>query len=212
LRNKLLGLHSLLCSGSGQRREVHVCGDILLARRLVWIRADRVLANGFQCSAMTSGELLLASVTIVDGNDESSLQSVSHRVHILLCEERHFDPLPYFRMHGIAVKKFKLLRRRRCPSLDEASAAHVYAKRSWRADNLDGQGIEEFVGEDDRGNVRVGGNVGACGPRRESLSLGFGPSTHVLGERTRSFCASRRVADTVIVMAQHSLSCVEMAA
>ena len=75
LRDELLRLHAVFFRGRGERGEVHVGGDVLLAGGFVGIGADGVLANGLQRSAMASGQLLLAGVAVVDDEDESAFEA-----------------------------------------------------------------------------------------------------------------------------------------
>src|SRR5438874_2518037 len=73
LRDDLLRLHAFFSSGSSQRRKVYLRRDVLFAGSLVRVGAHRMMTNGFQCAAMTSGELLFTGVPIINDNHKSAL-------------------------------------------------------------------------------------------------------------------------------------------
>src|SRR5947209_3811422 len=73
LREQRLRLHAILPSRVSKRCKVDVCGEVLLSRRFVGSGAHRMFAKSDDCAPMTSGELLLARIAVVDCNDESAL-------------------------------------------------------------------------------------------------------------------------------------------
>src|ERR1017187_5120453 len=66
LRAEVLDPHSRLRAGGGERGEIDVGSEVLLARGLVGIGACRMMAVGHESTAMSTGELLVAGVTVVD--------------------------------------------------------------------------------------------------------------------------------------------------
>ena len=70
----------------------------------------------------------------------------------MLRDERRFDTLALIGMDAVAVEKFNFLPGCGSPSLDEVAMVRIDSKLTLRADHLDRQRIEEFVGEDDHGN------------------------------------------------------------
>src|ERR1039458_6256577 len=74
LRDELLRLHILFLRRDCERREVHICSDVLFSGSFIWVVAHRVLTNRLQRSAMPSCKLLLAVVAVVDDHRESAFQ------------------------------------------------------------------------------------------------------------------------------------------
>ena len=74
LRDQLLRMHSKVLRRRRQRREVHIRRNVLLSRSFIRICADRMLSDRFQCSPMTSGELFLARISIVDDDHEPAIE------------------------------------------------------------------------------------------------------------------------------------------
>ena len=68
--------------------------------------------------------------------------------------ERDFDAFSGLGMDRVAVEEFEFFGRRRSPGFDEAAVACVDAEGALRAEDLDRKGVEEFVGEDDKRNLR----------------------------------------------------------
>ena len=66
LREQLLDPHAGLLAGSGERGEIDVGGEILLARSLVGVEAGGVLAIRHERAAMANRELFVAGVTVID--------------------------------------------------------------------------------------------------------------------------------------------------
>jgi len=141
-------VHSSFFGSSGEGGEVDVGGDVLLAGGLVGIGADGVLANRFDCAAMTSGELFVARIAVVD-DDEKSAVKPGGLAHIQLSLRRDFDALAWFRMNGVAVEEFKFFWRGRHPGFDKAAVTRIDSQGAFRAQDFNGDGVKEFVGEDD---------------------------------------------------------------
>ena len=66
-------MHSVLLRGCGKRGEIHVGGDVLFSGSFVRVGAHGVLAKCCECAAMASGELFLASVSVVDGDEDATI-------------------------------------------------------------------------------------------------------------------------------------------
>src|SRR5260370_13593596 len=98
-------------------------------------------------------ELFFEGVAVIKGDDEAAIEAGGDAIHKLLRVERNLHAFSGFGMDGVAVEEFQFLRRRRCPGLHEAAVASVDAQSTFGTENLAGQGIEEFVGEDDRGRA-----------------------------------------------------------
>src|SRR5258708_793036 len=113
-----------------------------------------MLADGLQRSAMASSKLFLAGVAIVDGEEESPVDVAEDLIGGLLSRQGDFESLSGLGMNGISVEIFQLFGRRRRPGFDEVAFAGVYAKGALRTQDFDRQCIEEFVGEEDRRNLR----------------------------------------------------------
>src|ERR1035438_2392346 len=70
LREELFDTHTGLLACSGERGEIDVGGEVLLAGRLVGVGAGGVLAIRHERAAVATRELLVARVTVVNNNDE----------------------------------------------------------------------------------------------------------------------------------------------
>src|SRR5580698_9721132 len=162
LREQRLYLHALLFCGGSQRREVQVCRDVLLARRLIGVGGNRMLAVCGDRAAMTSGKLLGASVAVVNGDDKSPLDARGQARHEQVGEAGGFDPLSVSGMDAIAVEIFEVVSRGRYPGLSEAPVLFCDAQFALQAENFDRQGVEEFVGEDDEWAARRRGYIRAA--------------------------------------------------
>src|SRR5580704_12079103 len=97
--------------GCGERGEVYIGGDVLFTGGLVGSRANGVLADGLQCTAMTARELFLARVAVVVDDDESARDRGEELIRILLRNERDFDAFVFFGMDGVAVEEFEFFAR-----------------------------------------------------------------------------------------------------
>jgi len=93
LRNQFVRMHAMLFSGSSERSEVYVGRDVLLAGGFIRIGADRVLTKTLDRSAMSACKLLFAGITVINRDEESTLDLGGDAIHELLCSERRFDPL-----------------------------------------------------------------------------------------------------------------------
>src|ERR1700733_11436194 len=108
-------MHSVLLCRSCQCGKVCISRNVLFAGSFVRIRADRMLANRLQGSAMAAGKLLFASVAVVDGDEESGLYARGDVFHELLCGEGCLDAFVSLGMDRVAIKKIEFLRGGRCP-------------------------------------------------------------------------------------------------
>ncbi len=68
----------------------------------------------------------------------------------ILREDGHFDALAGFGMDAVAVEEFEFFGERRKPGFVQAIVFERDVELAGSAENLDGKGIEEFVGEDDQ--------------------------------------------------------------
>ena len=66
----------------------------------------------------------------------------------------HFDALACFRMDAVAVEEFQFFGERREPGFMQAIVFEREVEFAVRAENFHGEGVEEFVGEDDEGSFR----------------------------------------------------------
>ena len=66
LREELFGPHPGLLARGGERGEIDVGGEVLLAGGLVRIGAGRVLAIRHERAAVATRQLLIARVTVID--------------------------------------------------------------------------------------------------------------------------------------------------
>ena len=64
---------------------------------------------------------------------------------------RHFNALAGFGMDAVAIEKFQFLGARREPGFVQAMVIEGEVEFTLRAENFDGKGVEEFVGEEDQG-------------------------------------------------------------
>src|SRR5579862_1184481 len=103
---------------------------------------------------MASGELFFAGIAVVDGEEESTVDVAQDLIGGLVSRQGHFESLSGLGMNGIAVQEFQFFRRRRRPALAESAFAGIDAEGALRTQDFDWQGIEEFVGEEDRRNLR----------------------------------------------------------
>ncbi len=108
LRDELLRLHILFLRRDCERREVHICSDVLFSGSFIWVVAHRVLTNRLQRSAMPSCKLLLAVVAVVDDHRESAFQR-RRCAHMHLRLKRNLNALPRLGMNRIAIEKFEFL-------------------------------------------------------------------------------------------------------
>ncbi len=74
--------------------------------------------------------------------------------HIALRDQGSFDSLSGFGMHAVAVEELQCLGRCGLPGFNQSSVFFRDAQLALRAENLDRQRVEEFVGEDDDGDLR----------------------------------------------------------
>src|SRR5437868_12762438 len=102
-------VHSILLCRSGKRGEVHVCGDVLVAGSLIRVGAQGVLTKRCDRTAMASGELFLASVSVVDRDENATIYAGCDARHRLLCDQRDLDSFAGFRMDAVAVEETQLL-------------------------------------------------------------------------------------------------------
>ena len=77
-------MHAVLLCGGSKRGEVDVCGDVLLAGSLIGIGARGVLAKCGDTTAVAAGELLLARISVVDGDEDATIYVGSDARHGLL--------------------------------------------------------------------------------------------------------------------------------
>ena len=104
---------------------------------------------------MASGELFFTSVAVIDGEEEAAPDASGDLLHVVLCGQRGFEAFVGFGVDRVAVEEFQFLGRRLCPSLDESAFVCVDAQRALWAQDFDREGVEEFVGEDDGGTLRL---------------------------------------------------------
>ena len=132
-------MHAGLLAPSGERGEIHVGSEVLLAGRLVGVRADGVMAIRHERAAESTGELLVACVTVINDNDEQ--RAASDGAHDLLDpilrEHGHFDALAAFGMDAVAVEEFQLLGERREPGFAQAIVFERGVEFTLCAENLD---------------------------------------------------------------------------
>src|SRR5438552_4137904 len=98
-------VHSALLCGSSKRSEIHVRGDVLLSGSFVRVGAHGVLAECGDSAAMPASELFLASVSVVDGDEDAALDGGGDPRHGLLCHQRDLDSFIGFGMDGVTVEK-----------------------------------------------------------------------------------------------------------
>ena len=102
-------VHCGLLGRSSKRSEVYMCGDILFSGSLVRVGAHGVLAKCGERTAMTAGELLLASVSVVDGDEDAALHAGGDPRHRLLCDQRNLDSFIAFGMDAVTIEEIHFL-------------------------------------------------------------------------------------------------------
>ena len=108
-----------------------------------------MLSYSFKRTAMAPGKLLGAGVAVVYDDEQSAIDGGGDLAHVVLRAERSLDAFPGFRMNGVAIEEFQFSGRGWGPGFDEAVFARVDAEGALRAEDFDGEGVEEFVGEED---------------------------------------------------------------
>src|ERR1017187_3984651 len=155
LRAELLDPHSRLRAGGGQGGEIDMGGEVLLARSLVGIGTCRIMAVRHESTAMATSELLVAGVTVVNDQQQAVCDRLGDLPDPILGEDGNFDALARFRMDAVAVEEFQFLGDRRQPGLAQAVIFQGDVELAGGAQNFYGEGVEEFVGEDDDGSFRA---------------------------------------------------------
>ncbi len=89
----------------------------------------------------------------------------------ILREDGHFDALTRFGMDAVAVEEFQLFGERRKPGFVQAIVFERDVELAGSAENLDREGVEEFVGEDDQRSFGCESAMNA-GSRRAVARLG----------------------------------------
>ena len=85
-------------------------------------------------------------------------------------------------MDAVAVEEFEFFGERREPSFAQAIVFEGDVEFALCAENLDGEGVEEFVGEDDEGSFGSESAARAGGPSlRDLVVLSSFPSAEALG-------------------------------
>ena len=153
MREQRLRLHAVFFRRRGESGKVHVCGEVLLARSFVGIGRGGVLTICHQRPAMAAGELFLTGVAVVDRDDHTLAHGRSQARHVTVRQQWNFDALSWLGMHSVAIEKRQFFRGWRNPGLDETAVLRGDAERSLLAENLHRKGVEEFVGENDDGNL-----------------------------------------------------------
>src|SRR2546426_6078701 len=102
-------VHSALLCRRSKRGKIHVHGDVLLSGSFVGVGAYGVLSKCRECSAMTSGALLLASVSVVDGDENAAVHAGGDPRHRLLCDQRNLNSFIAFGMDAVTVEEIHFL-------------------------------------------------------------------------------------------------------
>ena len=128
-----------LFAGSGERGEIHVGGEVLLAGSQVGVGAGGVLAIRHERAAEATRELLVTRVTVVNDNDQqrTACDGAHDLLDPILREGRHFDALTGFGMDAVTVEEFQFFGERREPSFAQAIVFEPDVEFTLCAENLD---------------------------------------------------------------------------
>jgi len=161
LCEELFTLHTGLLAYSGERGEIYVGGEVLLAGGLIGVGTGIVTAICHERAAVAARELLVARVTVVDDHEQTAFDRARDLPNPILREDGHFDAVIIininaftgFGMDAVAVEEFQFFGERREPSFAQAIVFESDVEFAVRAENLDRQSVKKFVGEDNQGSV-----------------------------------------------------------
>ncbi len=108
LREELFDLQTGLLACSGERGEIHVGGEVLLAGGLIRVRARRVMPIRHERPAVATCELFAARVTVVDNQQEAACNGARDLLDPILRQDGHFEALAGFGMNAVAVEEFQI--------------------------------------------------------------------------------------------------------
>ena len=164
LREELLALHTGLLACSGERGEIYVGGEVLLAGGLIGVGTGVVTAICHERAAVATGELLVARVTVVNDREQAAFDGARDLPHPMLREDGYFDALICFGMDAVAVEEFQFFGERRKPGLVQAIVFERDVEFAGSPENFNREGVEEFVGEDNQGRVGWKAAMNVRGP------------------------------------------------
>jgi hypothetical protein len=99
-----------------------------------------------------------------------------------LADERNLDALARFGVDAVAVEEIEFVRSGREPDFAESVVFKGEVEFAVMAEDFDGEGVKEFVGEDDEGSGPRKGAVDASGASLWDLvALHCVPSTEAMG-------------------------------
>ncbi len=156
LCKQLFRAHTGLLARLGERSEIYVGGEVLLAGSLVRVRTGGVMSIRHERAAVATRELLVAGVTVIDYQQQAARDDVREMTNPILRNCGDFDALAGLGMDAVAIEEFQFLGQRWKPDFVQAIVSERNVKFAVGAENLDGKGIEEFVGKHDHGCVGPG--------------------------------------------------------
>jgi len=171
LRKKVFAAQPGALARTGERGEIDVGSQVLLARGLIRVRTGGVLAICHERAAIAARELLLARVTVIHDEQQAAADEMRDLPDPILRNDGHFDALARFGMDSVTVEEFQFVGKRREPSFIQAIIFERDVKFAVRAENLDGKSIEEFIGENNQWSFR-----------RESPARASRPFLHDCGD------------------------------
>src|ERR1700720_2449232 len=102
---KRMHQQSVLLRGRRKCGEIHLRSNVLFSGSFVGIGAYGVLTKRCECSATPASKLFLAGVSVVDGDEHSTMDGGRHPRHGFLCDQRNLDSFIGFGMHAVTVEE-----------------------------------------------------------------------------------------------------------